>query len=504
MEVALFRLVGHVGLQPDYLVGHSIGELAAAHVAGVFGLEDAARLVSARGALMGALPAGGAMVAIEASEEEVAAALQGRETVAIAAVNGPRAMVISGGEEPVLEVQALFEGRDRRTRRLAVSHAFHSPLMEPMLEEFAAVAAELHYSEPKIPILSTLTGEPMGATEATDPEYWVRQARGTVRFAAALEAADVAFCLELGPDSVLAAIAADSLDTTSAAPLLRAERPELETLSEGLAAAHVCGAAVEWARIPQGARQVPLPTYPFQRERLWLGPEAGAADLSAAGLERVDHPLLGAAMELPGEGLVLSGRLSPIDQPWLPDHVILGEVVVPGAALLEIAAQAAEQVGADLIDELTLQSPLVLSPDGAAAVRVRISPEEEGRTTFTISSRSDEGEAHEPPWAVHATGSLSTGQGLDAEGAPPAWPPVGFEEVALETFYDEVATVGFAYGPSFQNLRSAWRRGNEIVAEVELDKTATVEGERFLVHPALLDSCLQTTLLSDDLTERLS
>ncbi|WP_435849269.1 type I polyketide synthase [Streptomyces lavendulocolor] len=274
VEVALFRLWESWGVHPDVVAGHSIGEIAAAHVAGVLSLADAAKLVSARGRLMQELPAGGAMVALQATEDEVLPHLT--DTVGIAAVNGPQSVVVSGTEADVLALKACFEEQGRKATRLKVSHAFHSPLMEPMLAEFAEVVGTLDLHEPVIPFVSTLTGTTVSG-ELTDPDYWVRHVREPVRFTDAvrrMEGEDVRTFVEVGPDAVLTAMARQVLASPDVrcVPSLRRDRPEATDAVTALARLHNRGVAVDWHRFHAGtgARTVPLPTYAFQRQRFWL------------------------------------------------------------------------------------------------------------------------------------------------------------------------------------------------------------------------------------------
>ncbi|HKN56152.1 MAG TPA: acyltransferase domain-containing protein, partial [Amycolatopsis sp.] len=324
LEVALARLLASRGVRPDLVAGHSIGELAAAHVAGVFDLPDAAMLVAARGRLMQAMPSGGAMIAIRATEAELRPQLAGNDRVCLAAVNGPDALVIAGDAEATSDIAAHWRAQGRRIRRLRVSHAFHSPHMDAMLDEFGAVAAKVRFSALSIPVVSTLTGSLASAEVLTDPGYWVRQAREAVRFrdaVSALSASGVGVFLEVGPDAVLAPAARDCLPTDAVvAPTLRRGRPEPETFALGLAHVHTRGVAVDWAFGPD-ARRIPLPTYAFQHQRFWLesGPSFSDGVFWDA-VENSDASALATALSLDSSQLPALTELLPALADWRRQH----------------------------------------------------------------------------------------------------------------------------------------------------------------------------------------
>ncbi|MEV0643417.1 SDR family NAD(P)-dependent oxidoreductase [Streptomyces sp. NPDC050619] len=508
-EVALYRLLEEWGLRPDFLAGHSIGELAAAHVAGVLTLADAAQLVAARGRLMQALPAGGAMLAVQSTEEEVLPLLAGREnSVGIAAVNGPTSVVLSGDAETIEKIGAELTAQGRKTKRLRVSHAFHSPHMDAMLENFRTVAENVSFAEPTIPIVSTLTGERADAAELTTPQYWVRHVRRPVRFLDAvrtLHVEGVRTYVEIGPDGVLSALGQDILDEGALlVPVLRAGRPEPHTIATAVAQAYVRGVPVDWRALFGGrtAGSVNLPTYPFQRQRYWLTEGSGAGDVGSAGLDSAGHPLLGAAVALAdSDGALFTGRISVRTHPWLADHAVAGTVLVPGTALVELAVHAGNALGCERLEELTLQAPLILPDSGALQLQITVgSPDEDGLRAVSVHSRADQDGA---VWNKHATGTVAA-----ATDSPPTeltdpaladWPPAGAEPQPVADLYDRLAGQGYGYGPAFQGLRAAWKADDEIYAEVD----SPVDSGGFTLHPALFDAALHALLIEESTELRL-
>nr|WP_319802113.1 type I polyketide synthase [Actinoplanes cyaneus] len=446
LEVALLALVRSWGITADVFAGHSIGEITAAYARGDLSLPQAATLVSARARLMQALPSGGVMLAVQASEAEVRAAFP---DVDLAAVNGPRAVVVAGLEDDVAPVEA----HGWKTTRLRTSHAFHSRLMDPMLGEFRAA----------------IEGLPSAG-------YWVDHVRDTVRFGDTIAALDADRVLELGPDTVLATLAREA-DIVAVAAMRRG-RDEVETLLTAVAELWVHGQHVDWTAIV-GRASAEVPTYPFQHRRFWPKPRLGAtADVAGLGLTGTGHPILGASTEVPGADLVLfTGTVSAATHPWLLDHTVHGTPIVPGAALAEMALAAGAMTGSPVLDELLLHAPLEVR--GTVQVRVTVGATEDGRRAVTVNSRSGEDEA----WTENASGQLSVDDGSEADTVTV---PADAEEIVLEDFYPAMAGAGLGYGPAFQGLRRVWRAGAEAYAQVEVPDPA----DGFLLSPALLDSVL--------------
>ena len=483
------------------------------------------------------------MVSLRASEREVLQSLAGLEDrVSLAAVNGRSSVVISGEEDAVLGIENVYRERGRKTKRLRVSHAFHSPRMEGMLDEFSELARTISFAAPRIPIVSNVTGEPLAAEQVCSADYWARHVREPVRFFDGvrwLHAQGVKTFLELGPDGVLSAMTQSYLESdehdiqtrtgnengggnidgveerpVTVAPLLRGERPEAQTLIGALAQVWTRGTEVNWTAMLQGAhaRKIKLPTYAFQRQRYWLKGWLGTGDMVAAGQSPATHPLLGAAVALASDrGWVFTGRVSLESHPWIADHAVMGTVLLPGTALLELALYAGGQLDCDAVSELTLEAPLLLPAEGAVQLQVSVGePDETGERPVEIYSRLEDapgaGVLSDEEWTRHAGGTLrpkeqvsSNARTLEERAGPlvgQSWPPDGAQAVEVDGIYRALAERGYDYGPVFQALRATWQRGGEIFAEVALSEDQQAEALRFGVHPALLDAAFHSLLLS--------
>ncbi|GAA0223767.1 type I polyketide synthase [Cryptosporangium japonicum] len=515
VEVALYRLVEEFGVRADILCGHSVGEIAAAHVAGVLSLADACRLVAARGRLMRTLPDGGTMIAVEADEDTVRSWLIGRDhDVSIAAVNGPASVVLSGADEAVRAAADHVRELGGRTTRLRVGHAFHSVLMDPILDPFHAVASTVTYRAPEIPVASTLTGAIAVGDDLRTPEYWVRHLREPVRFRDAVRTmrahgADAWF--EVGPEPVLSPAVRDCADQEPGteppllAAALRAGRPEVDTLTDALARLHARGTGPDWSRYfdARPTAAVELPTYPFQRQRYWLRRAEPTPDVAAAGLRPTGHPLLGAAIDDPAaDGHVFAGRLTHRTHPWLADHAVVGVVLLPGTAFAELLLAAGREVGCPTLEELTLLTALVVPDEGDVRLRTVVGEADaNGRRVATVYARTGAA-AESSGWTRHASGVLAPAERRAARPTHSVWPPVGSRPVPLEHHYDDAERGGFRYGEAFQGLRAAWRDDDGVYARIELPAALDGDAGAYRVHPALLDAALHPVglgpFLADD------
>ncbi len=496
LEVALLRLVGSFGVEPDVVIGHSIGELTAAYAAGVFSLQDACRLVALRGRLMGGC--GGAMAAVRASEEWVSERLD--EGLVIAGFNAAESLVVSGEEAVVDAWCERVEAEGVKVTRLNVSGAFHSPLMDPVLHELEALAGEIDLHEPSIPLVSNVTGDIVEPGLLTDPAYWGRQVRNPVRFAdgiRALDALGVTRLIELGPDGTFAALAAQAITSDAlVVSVMRAGRPQEPALLDALARVFVDGVDVDFSSLLGDGPSAELPTYAFEHRHYWLTSGSGNGDAIALGQANGEHPLLGAAVLLAGEpdGWLFTGRLTSSQPGWVADHAVMETVLLPGTGFVELALAVGERVGTPHIEELTIQAPLVLEREGVQLQVTVSSADGDGRRELAVFSRVDDPD--DPiDWVCHATATLSNATTGQPEPSS-AWPPADAEELDIEFLYDRLAENGYHYGPAFQGLRRVWRDGQDIYAEVALPAEEATAASGYCLHPALLDAALHALIVT--------
>jgi acyl transferase domain-containing protein len=496
--VSLAAVWRSVGVEPAAVVGHSQGEIAAAVVAGALSLEDGARVVALRSKAIGRLAGRGGMVSVSAPLAEVEELIAPfGDAVSVAAVNGPATVVVSG-ETAALE--EFFTGcGDVRVRRIAVDYASHSAVVEEIREELAELLRDVEPLVPEVPWRSTVTGDRVRDASA-DGDYWFRNLRQRVLLADVVDGLigdGYGVFVEPSPHPVLV----PGIEETAfglgreiaVTGTLRRDEGGLERVLESFARAWVNGAAVDWAVLSGGSR-TDLPTYPFQHERYWPdGPAATATgDVTGAGLLDLAHPLLGAGVALAGgDAYLFTARLSLAAQPWLADHALLGAVVVPGAALAETAIRVGDEVGCPHVVELTLQAPVVVPETGGLTVQVQVDePGSDGARQARIYSRGDDG-----PWQPHATCVLAQDEPPLADGyrtLAGEWPPAGASTMDITRLYDDFAAAGYDYGPVFRGLTAAWRRGDEVFAEVTLP---VEQPTAFGVHPALLDAALHASWL---------
>ncbi|UJB43720.1 type I polyketide synthase [Streptomyces sp. A1-5] len=496
--VSLAALWRSYGVEPAAVVGHSQGEIAAACVAGALSLDDAARVVALRSKALLALSGRGGMVSVSLPVDEVTGRLErwgGR--ISIAAVNGPGSIVVSGDVDALDELLADCEESGVRARRIPVDYASHSAHVEEIRDELLTILSDITPRPSQVPFFSTVSVERID-TSVLDAEYWYRNLRQTVRFEETVQLlAEQGHRLfvESSAHPVLAMGVQETSEQIVALGSLRRDEGGLDRFLLSLAEAHVHGVTVDWTVVFPDARRVDdLPTYAFQRQRYWLNARgAQAVNVSSVGLREAGHPLLGAAVELPDSGgVVLTGLLSLATHPWLADHGVRDSVLLPGTAFLELAIRAGDQVGCDRVAELTLEAPLVLPAHGGIALRVSVGADDgSGTRTLAVHARSED-DAAEPQWVRHATGVLASGP-TDAFDLS-VWPPAGAVAVDWDGGYDRWTELGYRYGPAFQGLKSWWRSGEDIFAEVELAPELAPDAARFGLHPALLDAALHAVV----------
>ncbi|MEU9095818.1 type I polyketide synthase, partial [Streptomyces sp. NPDC048428] len=509
--VSLAALWRACGVEPAAVVGHSQGEIAAACVAGALSLEDGARVVALRSKIIRQDLAGrGGMMSVALPSADAESAMRGwGDRLQIAVVNSPASTVVCGETEALDELYTHLEAQGVQARRIPVDYASHSVFVEEIRERLLAEIAEVTPRPSTTTFYSTVTGGPLDTT-ALDAGYWYENLRRTVRFEDTTRAMlDDGFTLfvEASPHPGLFIAIGETVAATSsgatAVGSLRRHSGDPARFALSLAEAYVHGAPVDWSLFHDDAAptaRVELPTYAFQRERYWVTAPTGAGDVLTAGLEPAGHPLLGARISAPDtDALSLTGRLSLGTHPWLGDHRVGDSAFFPGTGHVELAMYAGDQVGCPVIDELTLEAPLIVPERGGVAVRVTVGTAgDDNRRQVTVHARSEDGDQ---PWTRHATGVLApetpaTGASgaEDAAWASGQWPPAGAEPVDLDGFYDGMAEEGLRYGPAFRGLSGAWRADGDVYAEVALPTGTPVTD--FQLHPALFDAALHGVALS--------
>ncbi|AXE28005.1 hypothetical protein C0216_31345 (plasmid) [Streptomyces globosus] len=494
--VSLAEVWRSLGIHPAAVAGHSQGEIAAACVAGALTLEDAARVVALRSRALTALTGRGGMMSLALGADEARDRLRrwdGR--LSLAAVNGAASVVVSGDTDALDELLAACEEDGVRARRVDVDYASHSAHVEAVRTQILQALAPLRPLAPAIPFFSSVEGRWIEDADAFDADYWYRNLRQTVRFDEAVTALvrrDCTTLLEVSPHPVVTTGAQETVDAlgtdTAVAHTLRRDEGGPEQLLHAVARLYVKGVRPDWSALWPGARPTDLPTTAFLTEPYWIVPGPGAGGAGALGLDEVDHPVLRAALPA-ADGLVLTGRLGLASQPWLADHTVEGQVVLPGAALAELASRAADEAGCAAVDQLTLLTPVVIPGTGDIRLRVDVAaPAEDGSRALTLHTLAGAGH-----WTTHATGVLRP-DAAEPAAAATEWPPADAEPQDVEAVYATLADAGLDYGPAFRGLRALWRgRDGDLHAEVALPDAA--EAGAFTLHPALLDACLHPVAL---------
>jgi acyl transferase domain-containing protein/acyl carrier protein len=489
VEMGLARLWQSWGIEPDVVLGHSVGQYAAACVAEVFSLEDGARLIAERGRLFGSLPEGGRMVAVFADAEHVEDAAGRFPRVSVAAYNG-RNTVLSGPGEDLEQIVVTFSDDGIRCTWLETSHAFHSELLEPVLDEFESYAAQLQFAAPTRPLVCNRTGGVLTAETPLNAQYWRRHSRQPVQFdesVRTLAALGCSVVMEIGPQPVLTAAALQVWPESSAAPRaiasLRKGADARRQIAEALAAAYIAGHRPEFAALHHRPRhKLELPTYPFQRRRFWPKTSGIHADGAAA------SGILGSAKDLASGDAVYTSRLSVKSQPWLSDHVIYGTVVVPGATYAAMALAAAEAPAR--VQEVFFYEPIILSDKSSREVQLALHPlEDGGGWTFQVHSRPYG--VRDAEWSLNADGTVVTG--VDDEQAPPESVDVAIERLSRtrpQQLFDTFADMELAWGRTWStSLKSLWVGEGEAIGDVAVgDELAEQLGSE-PIHPVLLDLC---------------
>ncbi|MCC5647956.1 polyketide synthase dehydratase domain-containing protein, partial [Nostoc sp. CHAB 5824] len=512
LEYALAELWKSWGIQPDVVIGHSVGEYVAACVAGVFSLEDGLKLIAERARLMQALPQGGGMIAVLTDEARVLAAIEPySQEVSIAAINGPESVVISGCSEALNAIGANLETSGIKTKRLNVSHAFHSPLMEPMVSDFELVARQVSFSSPQIQMISNVTGT-LAKEEIATPEYWCRHVLMPVRFAASMQSIDcqgVEVFIELGPKPILLGMGRQCLPDSKRLwlPSLHSEQDDWQVLLSSLAELYMHGIPLDWFGFDRGyfRRRLQLPTYPFQRQRYWIDAATDGHETRTLSTEKGEHsknlhPLLGQQLHLAGtQEFRFESHISQNSPFWVKDHCVFETPILPGTAYLEMALAAGSVVAKSdylWLESVVLHRALILPKNGEETT-MQLILTSEGNLTYSFQifslNPSLEQDKGKPSWTLHASGKLllKEKQPISELVDVTDLKAQHSEEISSEALYQAFQKQGIDYGTSFQGIEQVWRSEGVALAKVKVPQELVPEIGNYQLHPVLLDICLQ-------------
>ncbi len=506
IEYALAKLWESWGIKPDVVMGHSVGEYVAATVAGVFSLEDGLKLIAHRGRLMQQLPSGGEMVAVMASFEKVNQLIAPyTEKVAIATINGPVSIVISGAAEAISTVRDSLESEGIKTKQLQVSHAFHSPLMEPMMGSFETVANQITYNQPRIPLVSNVTGS-RAEENITTASYWVNHVRQPVKFAQSMETLHqqgYQVFLEIGAQPILLGMGRQCLPEGIGVwlPSLRSGQEDWQQILHSLGELYVQGVKVDWSGFDgdYARSKVVLPTYPFQRQRYWIETDNNLIHKKQfLSIHENLHPLLGQRLHLADlEGQIRFQSFLSTSQPaYLKHHCVFSKPVLPATAYLEIALAAGSTLFNCenlILENVVIQQALILPEDEIKTIQVILNPQETQTYSFQIFSLDMNSKKSEPRWTLHVQGKLLAGD-KDAKRETTDLKTIKDEyhqQISVQDFYQEYRDRGIEYGPSFQAVQQLWHSEGKVLDQIQLPEPLVKEATKYQLHPVLLDASFQ-------------
>ena len=522
LEYSLAKLWESWGIRPAIMMGHSVGEYVAACVAGVFSLEDGLKLIATRGRLMQALPRNGEMVAVFAEEARVRAAITRFRDVSVAAVNGPRHTVVSGRSEVLAQAVAPLAADGVTLQKLNVSHAFHSPLMEPMLADFRRVAAGIQYQQPSIPIISNMTGK-MSGPHMASPDYWVDHILHHVQFSASIETLGRSLdemsgsqqrtFLEIGPHPVLTGMGRLCLGSGREKWLttLRKGQSDWLQLLLGLGQLYSAGAAVDWEGFDRcySPRRITQPTYPFQRKTYWVEEEDVEPPRFAAsnGQSLAAHSLLGHQIHLAGsQELRFESRIDRRNPGFLDHHRVFGDVVVPFTAYLETALAAGKRALGNkrlVLEDVLMHRALVLPDEGEKILQTVLSLDNTAAYHFAVYSLDSVAAVTNPSWTLHIEGRVKPlDEAIASDKADLVAMRAEFvKEVDIDSYYQQFEERELRYGSEFKSIRELRQTYGASLARVELSETLLSEIASYNIHPVLLDGCIQAGAAAYALSE---